>query len=116
MNARKRKASGGTPRLPRKNAAYPELSDFFDRYEGFDLLDRGLVEIDRDHADLERMLMEYWNQPNTKQLNIRIPPAAKRIIERLAKRKTLEVSTLGRMWVKPSPPVRALAPQSREVA
>jgi hypothetical protein len=32
-------------------------------------------------------------------LNIRIPAAAKRMIERLAKRKTIEVSTLVRMWV-----------------
>jgi hypothetical protein len=30
------------------------------------------------------MLIEYWNQPNTKQLNIRISHAAKRMIERLA--------------------------------
>jgi len=39
------------------------------------------------------------DKPNTKQLNIRIPPAAKRMIERLAKRKTVEVSTPVRMWV-----------------
>jgi hypothetical protein len=45
------------------------------------------------------MLLEYWSQPNTKQLNIRNPQAAKSMIERLAKRKTLEVSTLVRMWV-----------------
>lgn len=94
-----KKASGAKLKLPRKDAGYDELSDFFDQHEGFDLLDRGIVEIDSDHEDLERMLIEYWNQPNTKQLNIRIPPAAKRMIERLAKRKTLEVSTLVRMWV-----------------
>jgi hypothetical protein len=45
------------------------------------------------------MLREHWSQPNTKQLNIRVPPAAKRMIEKLAKRKTVEVSTLVRMWV-----------------
>ena len=86
-------------RLPRKRASYQELSDFFDRHDGVDLLDQGIMEIDPDRDDLERMLREYWNQPNTKQLNIRIPPAAKRMIERLAKRKTVEVSTLVRMWV-----------------
>jgi len=86
-------------RLPRKRASYQELSDFFDRHDGVDLLDQGVMEIDPDREDLERMLLEYWNQPNTKQLNIRIPPAAKRMIERLAKRKTVEVSTLVRMWV-----------------
>jgi hypothetical protein len=86
-------------RLPRKNASYAELSDFFDRHDGVDLLDRGIMEIDPDRQDLERMLLEYWSQPNTKQLNIRIPPSAKRMIERLAKRKTVEVSTLVRIWV-----------------
>lgn len=45
------------------------------------------------------MLLEYRNQPNTKQLNIRISPAAKCMIEKLARRKTVEVSTLIRMWV-----------------
>jgi len=86
-------------RLPRKGASYSELSDFFDHADAADLLDRGITEIDPDREDLERMLLEYWNQPNTKQLNIRIPATAKRMIERLAKRKTVEVSTLVRMWV-----------------
>ena len=86
-------------KLPRKDAGYAELSNFFDRNEGFDLVDQGIMEVDPDRADLDRMLLEYWNQPNTKQLNIRIPKAAKSMIERLAKRKTVEVSTLVRMWV-----------------
>ena len=86
-------------RPPRKNASLEELSAFFDRHDVTDLLEQGLVELDPDREDLDRMLNEYWNQPNTKQLNIRIPPAAKRMIEKLAKRKTIEVSTLVRMWV-----------------
>jgi hypothetical protein len=81
-------------RLPRKSASYAELSNFFDRHDGVDLLDQGIMEVDPDREDLERMLLQYWSQPNTKQLNIRIPPSAKRMIERLAKRKTVEVSTL----------------------
>ena len=99
MNVAKMKKKAIRIRLPRKGASCAELSDFFDRHDGADLLDRGVMEIDPDREDLERMLLEYWNQPNTKQLNIRIPPAAKRMIERLAKRKTVEVSTLVRMWV-----------------
>jgi len=89
----------GRIRLPRQTAGYTKLAAFFDRHDGTDLLDQGITEIDPDRADLDRMLREYWSQPNTKQLNIRIPPAAKRMIERLAKRKTVEVSTLVRMWV-----------------
>ena len=95
------RAKKKTPRirLPRATASYTELSDFFDHHDGIDLLDRGVMEVDPDRADLDRMLLEYWDQPNTKQLNIRIPPAAKRMIERLAKRKTVEVSTLVSTWV-----------------
>jgi hypothetical protein len=93
------KRKSGKIRLPRTTASYAELSDFFDHHDGTDLLDQGITEIDPDRADLDRMLREYWSQPNTKQLNIRIPPAAKRMIEKLAKRKTVEVSTLVRMWV-----------------
>ncbi|MGA2137128.1 MAG: hypothetical protein ABSH50_32960 [Bryobacteraceae bacterium] len=96
--ARVKKKTAGI-RLPHQGASYAELDDFFDHHDGIDLLDRGIMEVDPDRADLDRMLLEYWNQPNTKQLNIRIPPAAKRMIERLAKRKTVEVSTLVRMWV-----------------
>jgi hypothetical protein len=97
-------------RPPRKNATYAELSNFFDRHDGADLQERGIMEIDRDHEDLDRMLLEYWNQPNTKQLNIRIPPTAKRMIEKLAKRKTVEVSTLVRMWVIESMRREAMQP------
>jgi hypothetical protein len=93
------KEKAGRVRLPRKTAGYTELAEFFDRHDGTDLLDQGITEIDPDRADLDCMLREYWNQPNTKQLNIRVPPAAKRMIEKLAKRKTVEVSTLVRMWV-----------------
>ena len=86
-------------RPPRKSASYEELSQFFDRHDGVDLAEQGIMEPDPDRADLDRMLLEYWNQPNSKQLNIRIPASAKRMIEKLAKRKTVEVSTLVRMWV-----------------
>jgi hypothetical protein len=66
--------------------------------------------MDPEREDLDRMLLEYWNQPNTRQLNIRIPPAAKRMIEKLAKRKTVEVSTLLRMWVIESMRREAMQP------
>ncbi len=86
-------------RPPRKNASLTELSDFFDHNDAAELVEQGFMEVDPDRADLDRMLAEYWNQRNTNQLNIRIPATAKRMIEKLAKRKTVEVSTLVRMWV-----------------
>ena len=86
-------------RLPAKSASYVELAAFFERHDAVELLDQGVTTVDPDRSDLDRMLLEYWSQANTKQLNIRIPLAAKRVIELLAKRKTVEVSTLVRMWV-----------------
>jgi hypothetical protein len=88
--------------LPGKSASYAELADFFDRHDGADLLGEGITAVDPDTSDLDQMLLRYWKEPNTKQLNIRIPATAKRMIERLARRKTVEVSTLVRMWVMDS--------------
>jgi hypothetical protein len=85
--------------LPRKNAGYEELANFFDRHSGVELLEAGITEIDADRDDLDRMLLEYWQRPNPRQLNIRIPASAKRLIEKLARRKTIEVSTLVRLRV-----------------
>lgn len=96
------KPTGKSIRLPRKNASYTKLADFFDRHDGSDLLTKGITAVDPDQSDLDQMLLRYWKEPNTKQLNIRIPATAKRMIERLARRKTVEVSTLIRMWVMDS--------------
>ncbi len=85
--------------LPRRNAGYVELADFFDRHDGTELLKHGIVEPDPDREDLDRMLREYWKRPNTRQLNIRLPAGARRMIERLARRNTIQVSTLVRIWV-----------------
>jgi hypothetical protein len=45
-------------RVPRKSASYKELSDFFDRHDGVDLLEQGIIEIDPNHEDLALMLLE----------------------------------------------------------
>ncbi|MBI4910690.1 MAG: hypothetical protein HY820_44160 [Acidobacteria bacterium] len=95
-----RKASKKTAiRLPRKDASYEQLANFFDRYDSVDLEAAGIMEPNPDHQELERLLKEYWTQPNSMQLNIRVPASAKKMIERLAGHKTVEVSTLVRMWV-----------------
>lgn len=97
-------------RLPRENAGYEELADFFDRHDGTALVKQGIMELDPDREDLDRMLLEYWKQPNTRQLNIRLPAGAKRMIEKLARRKTVQVSTLVRMWVIDSMRREAMKP------
>jgi hypothetical protein len=47
---------------PFTNYDYRELSDFFDRHDGVDLLKAGIMEIDRDHRDLDHILAEYRTQ------------------------------------------------------
>ena len=86
-------------KVPGPKASYDELADFFERHDTVELLEQGIMELDPDHSDLEAMLLEYQKQPNSQQLNIRIPKGAKKTIERLARRKTVEVSTLVRIWV-----------------
>ena len=46
------KQVGKTIRLPRKNASYTELADFFDRHDGSDLMARGITVVDPDRSDL----------------------------------------------------------------
>jgi len=36
-----------------------DLSDFFDRHSAVELLDQGIMEVDPDTSDLDRMLAEY---------------------------------------------------------
>jgi hypothetical protein len=86
-------------KLPGPKASYDELADFFEKHDTIELLEQGIMEVDPDRSDIEAMLLEYQKQPNSQQLNIRIPKGAKKMIERLARRKTIEVSTLVRMWV-----------------
>lgn len=110
LSAKARVTKSRSIRLPGWKAGYAELDRFFVRHQGPELVERGVMEIDPDRRDLEEMLLEYWKQPNSQQLNIRIPLAAKRMIERLAKRKTVEVSTLVRMWVIESMRREAMEP------
>lgn len=99
MNKNSKTKSAEKVRLPRKSASYRELDEFLYCTDAVALLKQGVTEIDSDRSDLVRMLEEYWKEVNSKQLSIRIPVTAKRIIEMLAKRKMIEVSTLVRMWV-----------------
>jgi hypothetical protein len=59
----------------------------------------GGVSSARPPEGFDAMLLDFWDQPNEMQLNIRLPAGAKKMIERLARRKTVGVSTLVRMWV-----------------
>jgi hypothetical protein len=53
----------------------------------------------KDHSDLEELLYEALFQGNKAQLNMRIPPAMKALLTKLAKDRTTDATTLGRIWL-----------------
>jgi hypothetical protein len=55
--------------------------------------------IDEDHSDLEEALLAYLSEPRNERVSVSLPRSAKRILEELARRKTLEPSTLARLWI-----------------
>jgi hypothetical protein len=52
-----------------------------------------------DHSDLDRILEQAVVQDNTAQLNMRIPPAMKAVLSRLARERTTDATTLARIWL-----------------
>ena len=52
-----------------------------------------------DHSDLDELLQEALFQENKAQLNMRIPPAMKALLTKLAKDRTTDATTLGRIWL-----------------
>ena len=65
----------------------------------FDRLEAGVSEIIEDHADLNAVLHEAIFQDNTAQLNMRLPPAMKAVLSKLARERTTDATTLARIWL-----------------
>jgi hypothetical protein len=65
----------------------------------FDRLETGVSEIIEDHSDLEEVLREAIFQDNTAQLNMRLPPAMKAVLSKLARQRTTDATTLARIWL-----------------
>jgi len=53
----------------------------------------------KDHSDLDRVLQEALFEDNTAQLNMRLPPAMKAVLSRLARQRTTDATTLARIWL-----------------
>ncbi|MBI2180484.1 MAG: hypothetical protein HYU31_06655 [Deltaproteobacteria bacterium] len=86
------------PPLP-KGAGDKEIIRWAKTHDVFDRLDAGVSELVGDHGDLNRILEEAVFQGNTAQLNMRIPPAMKAALSRLARERTTDATTLARMWL-----------------
>jgi hypothetical protein len=86
------------PPLP-KGASDEEVVRWTKTHDVFNRLDAGVSELVEDHSDLDRILEEAVFQDNTAQLNMRIPPAMKAALNRLARERTTDATTLARMWL-----------------
>ncbi|MGZ8520181.1 MAG: hypothetical protein ACXWX7_08540 [Candidatus Binatia bacterium] len=65
----------------------------------FDRLETGVSEVVEDHSDLDEVLREAIYQDNTAQLNMRLPPAMKAVLSKLARQRTTDATTLARIWL-----------------
>jgi hypothetical protein len=65
----------------------------------FERLEAGISEVVEDHRDLDQLLQQALFQGNTAQLNMRIPPAMKAALSRLARQRTTDATTLARVWL-----------------
>jgi hypothetical protein len=64
-----------------------------------DVFDRLGSEVVEDHSDLDEVLREAIFQDNTAQLNMRLPPAMKAVLSKLARQRTTDATTLARIWL-----------------
>lgn len=83
----------------RKGASEQEIVRWTSKHDVFDRLDAGISEVVEDHSDLDRLLQQALFEDNTAQLNMRIPPAMKAVLSRLARQRTTDATTLARIWL-----------------
>lgn len=83
----------------RKGASDQEIIRWTRKHDVFDRLDAGISEVVEDHSDLDRVLQEALFEDNTAQLNMRIPPAMKAVLSKLARQRTTDATTLARIWL-----------------
>ena len=94
MKKLKRKASRLTSR-----STDEEIIRWTKSHDVFDRLETGISEVVEDHSDLDQVLREAIFQDNTAQLNMRLPPAMKAVLSKLARQRTTDATTLARIWL-----------------
>lgn len=93
-----KKKKRGIPPL-RKGASEKEIVRWTTKHDVFDRLEAGVSEVIEDQSDLDRALHEALFQDNTAQLNMRLPPAMKAVLSKLARQRTTDATTLARIWL-----------------
>jgi hypothetical protein len=94
MKKTKRKASPLT-----SQSTDEEVIRWTKSHDVFDRLETGVSEVVEDHSDLDEILREAIFQDNTAQLNMRLPPAMKAVLSKLARQRTTDATTLARIWL-----------------
>jgi hypothetical protein len=95
-----KKKPGSFPIAPlRKGASDEEIIRWTTTHDVFDRVEAGVAEIVKDRRDLDQLLQDVVVQGNTAQLNMRIPPAMKTVLNRLARERTTDATTLARIWL-----------------
>ena len=94
MKTTKRKVSRLTSKLTDE-----EIIRWTKSHDVFDQLETGVSEVVENHNDLDEALREAIFQDNTAQLNMRLPPAMKAVLSKLARQRTTDVTTLARIWL-----------------
>jgi hypothetical protein len=94
MKTMKRKISKPTSR-----STDDEIVRWTKSHDVFDRLETGVSEVIEDHSDLDEVLREAIFQDNTAQLNMRLPPAMKAVLSKLARQRTTDATTLARIWL-----------------
>jgi hypothetical protein len=93
-----RKANRKASRLTAKSTDQ-EIVRWTKSHDVFDRLETGTSEVVEDHSDLDEILREAIFQDNTAQLNMRLPPAMKAVLSKLARQRTTDATTLARIWL-----------------
>jgi hypothetical protein len=83
----------------RPGASDNEIIRWTKDHDVFDRLEAGISEIVDNHSDLDKALQEAIFQDNTAQLNMRLPPAMKAVLGKLARQRTTDATTLARIWL-----------------
>ncbi len=94
MKTTKRKVSRLTSKLTDE-----EIIRWTKSHDVFDQLETGVSEVVENHNDLDEALREAIFQDNTAQLNMRLPPAMKAVLSKLARQRTTDATTLARIWL-----------------
>ena len=83
----------------RRRATDEEIIRWTKSHDIFDRLEDGVSQVIEDHSDLDQVLREAIFQDNTAQLNMRLPPAMKAVLSKLARQRTTDATTLARIWL-----------------